>query len=223
MDWPLLHLEHVTARTDRGEDLFVDLNLKLEPNRSAVIIGEAGSGKTRLVELVVGLRYPDSGRIDLFGETLKRRRPGLVRRIRRRIGGVGGPFALIPSLTVAENICLPLIIAGEKERVVRERLTKLLTEFGLLNQGTRYPSTLSRVEHTLVQLARASIANQPLLLIDEPAAGLDPKTSAMVYDYLVKASLSGRSMLILTSQLLPVEIPNCDQYAFLKGVLECFG
>lgn len=222
MKWPLVQLEHVTARTDRGEELFVDLNLTLEPNKSALIIGEAGSGKTRLVELLLGLRFPTGGRIDLFGETLRRRRKRRIRRIRRKIGGVGGPFGLVSSLTVAENISLPMIIAGEKGKVLQERLSRLLSEFGLLNQAAHYPSTLSRVEHTLVQLARASIANQPLIVIDEPAAGLDPKTSAKVYDYLVKASLSGRSMLILSSQLLPVDIPGCDKYAFTKGALACF-
>jgi ABC-type multidrug transport system ATPase subunit len=223
MDMPLILMEHVSVHNERGEDLFSDLSLKLEPNRSAVIIGAAGTGKTRLVELLIGLRHANSGRVEVFGETLKRRRYGIKRRIRRKIGGVGGPFALIPSLTVSENVSLPLILQGEKERVLKERLAHFLAEFGLLAQANQRPLTLSRVEHTLVQLARASIAHQPLMIIDEPAAGLDPRTSAMVFDYMVKASLAGRSMLILTSQLLPVDIPNCDQYAFVKGTLECFG
>ncbi|MFZ1684476.1 MAG: ATP-binding cassette domain-containing protein [Candidatus Zixiibacteriota bacterium] len=222
MKWPLVHIEHVVSRTDRGDDLFSDLNLTLEPGRSALIIGGAGSGKTRLAELLMGLRFPVSGKIDLFGESLRKRRYGTIRRIRRRIGGVGGPFALVNSLTVAENLTLPLVIAGEKQKVIKERLSNFLAEFGLMSNAGQYPSTLTRVENALVLLARASIAHQPLLLIDEPAAGLDPATSAKVYDYLIKASLSGRSMLILSSQLLPIDIPNCDKYAFHKGEVACF-
>lgn len=217
MNGPLVELENVCARTDRGEEIFRSLSFALPQGQSAVIVGGAGSGKTTLVEMLLGLRMPASGKIEMFGEPLKRR--GAIRRARRKIGGVGGPFSLISALSVAENILMPLIIAGERASIQRERLTRLLGEFNLTKQAKQYPSSLTRVEYTLVQIARASVASQPLMLIDEPSAGLDPKTYLRVLEYLHKASLFGRSMLIVASERPPLEMPNSSCYLISDGGL----
>ena len=215
--WPLIELENVSARTDRGEEIFGSLSFSLSPGRSAVIVGGAGSGKTTLVELLLGMRHPVGGKIELFGESTSKR--SAVRRIRRKIGGVGGPFSLISTLTVEENILMPLIISGERSSLQTERLHKLLAEFNLLKMARQYPSSLTRVEYTLVQIARASIASQPLMLIDEPSAGLDPRTYLHVLEYLHKASLFGRSMLIMASERPPLEIPNSGCFTIANGGL----
>ncbi|PWB75307.1 hypothetical protein C3F09_02800 [candidate division GN15 bacterium] len=217
MDGPLVELENVSAQTDRGEEIFRALNFTLLQGRSAIIVGGAGSGKTTLVELLLGLKKPESGRIEMFGESLKRR--SAIRRARRKVGGVGGPFSLISTLTVAENILMPAIIAGERGSIQQERLLRLLGEFNLVPEARQYPSSLTRVEYTLVQIARASIASQPLMLIDEPSAGLDAKTYLRVLEYLHKASLFGRSMLILASEKPPLEMPNCNCYTIADGGL----
>jgi len=214
---PLVELENVCARTDRGEEIFRSLSFALQQGQSAVIVGGAGSGKTTLVELLLGLQMPVSGRIEMFGEPLRRR--SAVRRARRKVGGVGGPFSLISTLSVAENILMPLIIAGDRASIQRERLTRLLGEFNLTKQAGQYPSSLTRVEYTLVQIARASVASQPLMLIDEPSAGLDSKTYLRVLEYLHKASLFGRSMLIVASEKPPLEMPNSICYSISEGGL----
>lgn len=214
---PLVELENVCARTDRGEEIFGSLNFSLLPGYSAVIVGGAGTGKTTLIELLLGMRSPVYGTIKLFGESIDRR--SIIRRTRRKIGGVGGPFGLISTLTVEENILMPLIISGERSSLQKERLSNLLAEFDLLKQARQYPSSLTRVEYTLVQIARASIASQPLMLIDEPSAGLDAKTYLHVVEYLHKASLFGRSMLIMASEKPPLDIPNCSHYTIANGGL----
>jgi ABC-type multidrug transport system ATPase subunit len=89
----------------------------------------------------------------------------------------------------------------------------------LLKQASEFPRRLTRVENSLVQFARASIANQPLIIIDEPSAGLDLKTYQRIFEYLVKLSLSGRSMVILSSETPPGEIPNTDFYRIEQGTL----
>lgn len=215
----LVHLSDIQIRTKRGEELFSGLNFTLQAERSAVIIGGAGSGKTTITELLIGMQRPISGTIELFGEQFQQPSRRQIRRIRRKIGGVGGPFGLVPSLTVAENIQMPLIIAGERSEHQKERMLKLLGEFSLLNHAVQYPASLTRVEHMLVQIARASIAYQPLMIIDEPSAGLDSRTYARVFDHLIQASRSGRSLIILTSEKPPMEIPNCDHYTIEKGML----
>ena len=220
MKEPVVELKGIHLRTDRGGHVFRDLSLRLEPGQPAIVSGASGSGKTTLAELLVGLRQPDHGTVRLFGLEIKRSRRRLIKKIRRKIGGVGGPFGLVTSLSVAENITLPLVIAAERKKVQRERLLRMLSEFSLLKLAGKYPQHLTRVESTLVQVARATIANQPLIIIDEPSAGLDPVTYRRVFEFLVKVSLSGRSMLILASQDPPGKIPNCQSYQLSNGVLQ---
>ncbi len=220
MQGTLVQLTNIQIRTQRGEELFGGLSLSLQAERSAVIIGGAGSGKTTLFELLLGLQQPLSGTIELFGEQFHKPSERQIRRIRRKIGGVGGPFSLVPSLTVAENILMPLVIAGENPDIQKERLLKLLGEFSLLNHAGQYPSSLTRVENMLVQIARASIAYQPLMIIDEPSAGLDSKTYGRMLDYLIQASLSGRSLIMLTSEKPPADIPKSERYELAGGTLK---
>lgn len=220
MKEPVIELQNIHMRTDRGGHVFRDLNLKVESGQSAVIVGSSGCGKTSLAELIVGLRFPETGSVRLFGDELKRRRRRTIRIARKRIGGVGGPFGLLPSLTVSENITLPLVIAGERQKLQRERLLRMLSEFSLLKVAGKYPENLTRVEYSLVQFARAAIANQPLIIIDEPSAGLDAKTYRRVFEFLVKVALSGRSMLILASEPAGREIPGAVTYNLVNGELE---
>ena len=215
----LVELNNVYVKSDRGGQVFRDLSFTLKAGRSAVITGAAGSGKTSLAELLVGLRPVQSGSVEVMGQTIKPEKARIIKQVRKKIGGVGGIFGLMPSLTAAENITFPLVLAGERRRIRRERLLKMLTEFSLLKQAGEYPHSLTRVENTLVQFARASIAHQPLMLIDEPLAGLDRKTYQRIFEYLVSVSLSGRSMIILSSEILSRELPNTDYYQIIDGAL----
>lgn len=216
----IVELSNVYLRSDRGEQVFRDLSFKLAAGRSAVITGPPGSGKTLLLELLTGRRFAYSGSVELFGELLKPRRNRAIKKIRRKIGGVGGLYDLIPSLTVAENITYPLVLLAERAKVRRERLRRMLAEFSLLKQAGQYPDALTRVENSLVQFARASVANQPLMILDEPSAGLDKGTFDRVFEYLVKVSLSGRSMLILTSEVPQQKLPNTDYYQISQGTIK---
>ena len=219
MTGPIVELKDVFLRNDRGGHVFRDLNLTIETGRSAVITGAAGSGKTSLAELLIGLRFAESGMVILFDKVLKKGKKRIIKRVRKKIGGVGGVFGLLPSLTVAENITLPMVISGVRKKIQQERLLKLLSEFSLLKQAGEYPPNLTRVESYLVQFARASIAGQPLIIIDEPSAGLDRNTYQRIFEYLVKVSLSGRSMIILTSEVPSQKIPETDLYRIENGAL----
>jgi len=215
----IVELTNVYLTSDRGEKVFDNLNLRLPTGRSAVIVGSAGAGKTCLLELLVGRRGVDSGSVEVFGECLDPRKKRRLNHLRRRIGGVGGLYELMPSYTVAQNVAFPMVINGDRRRVQRDRLMKILAEFSLLHQAKVYPHSLTRVENTLAQFARATVANQPILLVDEPLAGLDPKTYERLYDYLVRVSVSGRSMIMVTSDPPGKELPNTDYYKIKDGAL----
>jgi D-methionine transport system ATP-binding protein len=212
----IVEMQNVSLKSDRGAQIFKNLNLKLDVGRSAIIQGPAGSGKSSLVQLLIGLRRADSGSVEVLGESIGGWSSQKINRLRRKIGGVGGHFELIPSYTVAENISFPLILAGERRKARKEKLLKMLSEFSLIKQAGEYPQKLTRVEKTLVQFARASVASQPLMIIDEPSSGLDTRTYSRIHEFLVKSSFSGRSMIILTSETGGEILPNAD-YFQLKG------
>ncbi len=220
MKEPVVELTDIQVKQDRGGYLYRGLKLTIESGRSAVIIGPSGSGKSWLVDMLIGLRRPDQGQIAVLGRSLVPLKRRVVREIRRQIGGVGGPFGLVPSLSVAENITLPLILNAERIEVQQERLFRMLSEFSLLKLANKYPQHLTRVETTLVQFARAAVADQPLIIIDEPAAGLDQDSYKRVFEFLIKMALTGSSMLILASQPPPAELPNSHTYHLNNGALE---
>ena len=207
-DRVIVELSNIDLSYRRGGEIFRNLSLTVRSGKTAIIKGGPGSGKTSLAELIVGRKFVDGGAVEIFDEVLRPGRKRALNRVRRHIGGVGGIFGLVPSYTVAENICFPLVLAGMGKRYQKEHLLRMLTEFSLLKKASDYPATLTRIEHTLVQLARASIADQPLLLIDEPMAGLDHSTAARVFEYLMKASLSGRAMVLLMSEYPPGTLPD---------------
>lgn len=217
-DKMIVEMNNVYLTSSRKIDVFRDLSFSLKAGESAIIQGTAGSGKSSLIELMIGRQFAQSGSVEVFGHLLKRRR-GIIKKIRKRIGGVGGIFSLVPSFTVSENICLPLVLSGTKRKVRKESLFKMLSEFSLLNQAGEYPANLTRVENMLVQYARASIANQPLLIIDEPLAGLDQKTYQRIYDNLQKMAISGQSLIILSSEPLANDFPNCRRLQILNGAI----
>lgn len=215
----VIEIHNLVLRSDRGDSVFKDLNLLIEPGNSAVIAGGSGSGKSSLLNIILGRKQPDAGSVEVLGKMVTGRSQRRLREIRRRIGGVGGAFGLIPTMTISENVLLPLVIAGETVATQKERLVKSLSELGLISHANEYPSQLTRVQVTLAQIARSTIANQPLVLIDEPSAGLDRETSAQVFEYLFKVAVSGRSLIIVASEMPPHEIPNSRKYRIAEGVL----
>ena len=216
----VIDLCNVYLTSDRGDPIFSNLNLRVRVGHSAVIVGSAGSGKSCLLQMLIGHRWPDSGSVELVGHCLKRRKGRVTNYVRRRVGGIGGVFGLVPSLTVAQNIAFPLVLNGVRRRTRREKLMKTLADFSLLKLASEYPHSLTRVENTLAQFARASIASQPIVLIDEPLVGLDAQTYDRIYDHLVNISLSGRSMIIVAGDPLRKELPKTECYQIRDGALE---
>lgn len=215
----IVEFNNVYLKSSRGEEVFSDLNFRLQAGRSAIITGTAGSGKSSLAELLIGRQFAYQGSVEMFGRLIQKGKKRTIKAIRQKIGGVGGIFTLIPSCTVAENITFPLILSGQSKRVRKERLMKMLTDFSLLKQAAEYPQNLTRVESMLVQFARATVANQPLIIIDEPLAGWDKKTYQRIYDFMVRMSVSGQSMVILTGEPLSEGLPNSDNYTIMNGGL----
>ena len=197
----------------------VHQNLQLQLLRGEVlgVVGGSGTGKSVLLRSILGLRRPTSGRVRVFGEDLLSLPPAHRTRMERRFGVLFQRGALFSSLTVTENIALPLIEHAGLPRPVAERLALVkLALVGLpAEAGTKYPGELSGGMVKRVALARALALDPEILFLDEPTSGLDP-IGAGAFDQLLRTlrDALGLSVLLVTHDL-DVLYSLCDRVAVL--------
>jgi len=176
---------------------------EFEPGEITVILGKSGSGKSTLLNLVSGIDQPDSGQIWVEGQdltALRERERTLFRRA--QIGFIFQFFNLIPTLTVGENVLLPLELNRMPRLIARQKAESLLAEVGLLDRWATFPEKLSGGEQQRVALARALVHDPLLILADEPTGNLDEETGAQVMSLLTRLTREqNRTLLMVTHSL----------------------
>jgi phospholipid/cholesterol/gamma-HCH transport system ATP-binding protein len=178
--------EHVSIAFDENRVLD-DISFRLPRGETKAIFGIAGSGKSTILKLALGLIRPDSGRISVLGEEITAMKEEELFDLRRRVGIVFQESALFDSLTVRENVAFRLMEEGEVpadelENRVREALRFVELEHTL----DLFPSELSGGMRRRVAIARAIITQPEVILYDSPTAGLDPVTSNTIIELIVK-------------------------------------
>lgn len=193
-------LSHSYLEGQQPRSVLDRLALTVAAGEHVAIVGSSGSGKSTLLNLIAGIDRPDAGRIEIAGERvdgLDERRRTLLRR--RRIGFVFQFFHLVPTLTVGENLRLPLQLNGLADAAGEARLQDLLETVGLAGYDERFPETLSGGEQQRVALARALVHQPDLILADEPTGNLDAATGARVWALLRGLTQSrGATLLLVT-------------------------
>lgn len=178
----MVALRHVSKVYHRGAtpvQALQDVDLSVRPGEMVAILGSSGCGKSTLLNLLGGLDRATSGEIWLDGQSTSLWTTGDWTRARRElIGIVFQAFHLLPGLTAAENIALPLILRGESRPEIATRLATHLEWVGLPARGDHRPSELSGGEQQRVAIARALIHRPKLILADEPTGNLDSQTAA---------------------------------------------
>ena len=202
-DTPLVRLVGLCRRYREGEvtrAVFDALDLELAAGECVVLYGRSGSGKTTLLNLVGGIDRPDAGRIEVDGTRLDTLDEEARTRFRRaRIGFVHQFFNLLPTLTVYENLLLPLELNARADAAGHARAGALLEEVGLAGRRDSFPDRLSGGEQQRVAVARAVIHEPRLLLADEPTGNLDSETGAVVLALLHRlARTAGHALLLAT-------------------------
>jgi putative ABC transport system ATP-binding protein len=153
-----------------------DVNLELAPGEYIAIMGESGTGKSTLLNLIAGLDVPDGGSIEFGGKNLRSLEEDERTRLRReKMGFVFQAFHLLPYLTVSQNVSLPLALNGRGAE--RQRIFELLRALSLHGFENRYPSELSGGEMQRVAIARALVHRPKLVLADEPTGNLDERSA----------------------------------------------
>jgi putative ABC transport system ATP-binding protein len=179
------------------------LDLELAAGDYVAIVGESGAGKSTLLNLVAGLDAPDAGRIAIGGEDIAQLDEDARTRLRRaKVGFVFQAFHILPHLTVAQNVELPLVLLGVAPRERAQRTAELLAGVGLGDRGESPPRELSGGELQRVAVARALVHRPALVLADEPTGNLDPDTADSVLQLLARTVRAQRAAGILVTHSL---------------------
>jgi putative ABC transport system ATP-binding protein len=192
---PAVELSRVVKRYREGESERVvlrDVDVRVETGEIVVLLGRSGSGKSTLLNLVSGIDRPTSGTVRVEGvDVAGLSETARTRLRRRRIGFIFQFFNLIPTLTVEENLRLPLELNGVDGGAGRARALALLAQVGLADRAASFPDRLSGGEQQRVAVARALVHDPALVLADEPTGNLDTDSARQVLALL--AALTRRA------------------------------
>lgn len=218
-----IQLERVSKSYDEGGQrrmVLREVSATFRAGEFIVLVGRSGSGKSTLLNLVSGIDTPDSGEVIVAGESLTRmpeRERTLFRR--RRIGFIFQFFNLVPTLTVLENLLLPLELNGRSGARDRAHALELLDQVGLADRRATYPDRLSGGEQQRIAIARALVHDPALVLADEPTGNLDSETGRLVLDLLdTLTRQAGKNLLMVTHS--PEVVGLADRiYRIVEGAL----
>ncbi len=177
-----------------------DVSLAAYPGEILMLVGPSGCGKTTLLSAIAGTLKVNSGSIQVFGQPLHTMSGGALTRFRaKNIGFIFQQFNLIPTLNIAENVSVPLLIQGFSSRRAIQAAREALSAVGLADRWRERPNKLSGGQQQRVAIARALVHQPPLVICDEPTAALDSKNGEIVLDlFLNVARTPGRAVIIVT-------------------------
>lgn len=197
----------------------------LQPTRLTIaagrifgLIGHSGAGKSTLLRLINRLEEPSGGRVLVEGVDVAALDGEGLRRLRQRIGMIFQHFNLLASRTVADNVALPLKLAGElPRREIDARVARLLARVGLAEHAGKYPAQLSGGQKQRVGIARALATGPSILLCDEATSALDPQTTASVLQLLAELNRELNLTIVLITHEMEVIRRVCDRVAVLDA------
>lgn len=205
-----------SLRDRKRTEVLKDLSLQIEPGELVAAMGPSGSGKTTLLNLISGVDRPDRGSIWIDGRDLSELdwdELALFRR--RRLGMVFQDFNLIESLTVRENILLPMILEKKSDDEQEERVQEILRIFGIEDRKDQNIADLSGGQKQRTAIGRALVNHPAVLLADEPTGNLDPKSAKEAIACFLKINQEFGTAIFMVTHDASVA-SYCDRVVFLK-------
>jgi putative ABC transport system ATP-binding protein len=183
-----VHVRHVSKTFGVGEaktHALKGVNFDARQGEMLMIVGPSGCGKTTLLSVVAGTLEFDAGEVEVFGHPLHAMRRHQKTEFRKRhVGFIFQQFHLIPTLSVVENVSVPLLIGGVRRQAAEEKAAALLAEIGLGGRERDVPTNLSGGQQQRVAIARALVHEPRLLICDEPTSALDKETGGHIMELL---------------------------------------
>ena len=200
---PIIRLEGIEKRYDLGGEAEVralrGIDLVVQPGSYVAIMGPSGSGKSTLLNILGCLDTPTSGTYLLEGEPVQSLSDDRLAEVRQKnIGFIFQAYHLVPRMTAARNVELPLIFAGVEPRVRREKARAALETVGLAARMLHRPDQLSGGERQRVAIARAMVMEPSILLADEPTGNLDSRSGAEIVALIERLNAGGLTIVLVT-------------------------
>jgi putative ABC transport system ATP-binding protein len=201
---PLIVMSRVGKTYETPAGTFTALSgidLDIDRGDFLAVVGKSGSGKSTLINLLTGIDRASTGSITVAGESITGKSETALAAWRgRNVGIVFQFFQLLPTLTVAENVMLPMDLCGTYVGKRRERAMELLGRVGIGDQADKFPSALSGGQQQRAAIARALANDPPLLVADEPTGNLDSRTADDVLGLFADLSARGTTVVIVTHE-----------------------
>ncbi len=201
---PIIELEEIKKSYYLGKQelkVLKGISLQVFKKEYVALMGPSGSGKSTLMNIVGCLDSPTSGRYILNGDDVSKMEDDDLADVRNKeIGFVFQQFNLLPRLTAAENVALPLIYNGTTKKIRTELALEMLDRVGLADRSHHKPNELSGGQNQRVAIARALVNNPSIILADEPTGNLDSKTSAEIMHIFDKIQKEGNTVILVTHE-----------------------
>lgn len=200
----IIHLENIQKSYYLGKQelkVLKGISLEIFKNEYVALMGPSGSGKSTLMNILGCLDSPTAGRYTLNGADVSKMADDDLADVRNKeIGFVFQQFNLLPRLTAAENVALPLIYNGTPKKIRTELSLAMLERVGLADRSHHKPNELSGGQNQRVAIARALVNNPSIILADEPTGNLDSKTSVEIMHIFDKIQLEGNTVILVTHE-----------------------
>lgn len=204
-----------------SQDVLKGVNLSIMEGKTTVIVGGSGQGKSQIIKHILGLIKPDSGSVMVYGKDISRISNKELTRIRTNFGVLFQNAALFDSMTVYDNVALPL---RERTKMTEEEIRKVVDEnlakMDVVGSDNKYPAQISGGMKKRVGLARALVLNPKIIFFDEPTTGLDVKMSKEIYRVFFRTQTELKYTAVIVSHDVPKILKLADYVALLhKGVV----
>lgn len=217
----MITFQNVSKRYPNGFLALDNVSFNLRPGEFSFLTGHSGAGKSTLLKLIAAIETSSQGQITVANQPIQRIPTRRIPYLRRQLGIILQNPEFIMDRTVADNVALPLIVAGYAFHEVQSRVRAVLSKVSLLNKERCYPYELSCGEQQRVAIARAIVNKPSLLLADEPTGNLDPKLAAEIMDLFEQFNRLGMSILIASHDLALINKFKHRALILTEGKLLC--
>jgi cell division transport system ATP-binding protein len=192
----MIRFDQVYKRYANGREALAGVSLSIEPGALTFLTGPSGAGKSSILKLIALIERPTRGGVYVNGQNTAGVKPRGIPQFRRNLGVVFQDHKLLHDRPVADNVALPLVIAGYPKREIDKRVRAALDQVGLLGKEKSLPLELSTGEQQRVGIARAVVAKPALLIADEPTGNLDPELALEVMRLFKRFSEVGVTVVV---------------------------